>query len=110
MEINNATEKKAERLSRSPPFSATGSSSLESNSIMKGQATGSGTISSGTPEAAPGSKRKIRDLPMEEPEPRRRKTGTDDLSGKAIPDIKLRQSRRSPLLIPTSPMFESAES
>ncbi|RVD86519.1 uncharacterized protein DFL_004790 [Arthrobotrys flagrans] len=56
----------------------------------------SGTASSGTSEPGPNTKRKSRDHSTEEPDSRRRKTGTDESSVKPKIRVKLGQkSRRS---------------
>ncbi|KAF3134156.1 hypothetical protein TWF703_006489 [Orbilia oligospora] len=88
--IMDQDEKKVQRLEGLPVTNGSGSPG------RRRTRTRSGTASSGTSEAGSNTKRKSRDHSIEEPCPRRRKTGTDGSTVKPKMRVKLGQkSRRS---------------
>ncbi|KAF3908587.1 hypothetical protein ABW21_db0209228 [Orbilia brochopaga] len=94
LEIQNATDEKAERLSNAPPKKE------ETSPPRRETRTRSGTASSGASEAETSFKRKSREHSTDEPGSRRRKTSTGRTSGNSTPPFRLGQkSRRSTRIV-----------
>ncbi|KAJ6261961.1 hypothetical protein Dda_2760 [Drechslerella dactyloides] len=102
-EIQNATNEKAERLSKSPQMRPAKAETSPPRRVTRNR---SGTASSGASEAETSSKRKSRDHSTDEPGSRRRKTSAGDISGKSrksTPPFKLgHKSRRSNRIVAAS--------
>ncbi|KAK6526858.1 hypothetical protein TWF281_010055 [Arthrobotrys megalospora] len=101
--IMDQDEKKVQRLENPPPAKQSGSPERRRTRAR------SGTASSGTSETGTKTKRKSRDHSTEEPDPRRRKTGTDESLNKPKIHLKLGQKSKRSNRIPARSSSPASE-